>query len=167
MINETLFHAEEGTFRAITGSTYNIPNAYGEIMRGSSFPTKGTIPDAVTREGTFKSTGKAVRGTGTQFTKLLQGSYLYNGDVIRQIDHVVSDDLLFLKQAFPSDVSVATTVKVCERQFFKRIYAKNTHESASVTIQEASLRPGDPVLNGGAPLSYDAGSGEITFTVHQ
>jgi hypothetical protein len=168
MLNETLFHAEEATFRAVTGSAYNIPNAYGEIVKGSAFPTKGTMPSAVTREGTFKSEGKAVRGTNSQFTKLLQGSYLYNGDVLRQIDHVVSDDLLFLKQAFPADVSVATTVKVCDRQFYKKIYAKNTHASTSAIIQEAPLVSGDEFVNGGAPVAYDAsGGGQLSFTVHQ
>jgi hypothetical protein len=168
MLNETLFHAENGAFRAQTGGAYNIPNAYGEIMRGTSFPRKGTIPEAVTREGTFKTTGKAVRGTSTQFTKLLQGSYLYNGDVLRQIDHVVSDELMFLKQAFPSDVSVSTNVKVCERQFYKSIYAKSTHATEDATLQEAPFSPGDAFLDGGAPVAYDTTSaGEISFSVHQ
>lgn len=165
--NETIFHAEEAVFRAVTGSTYNIPNAYGEIVRGSSFPKVGTIPEAVVREGTFKAEGKAVRGTNTLFTKLIQGSYLYDGNVVRQIDYVVSDNLLFLKEAFPSNVSVDTPVRVCERQFYKMVYAKNTHLSDSPTFQEALIRPSDVHVSGGAPVAFDATSGEISFELHR
>lgn len=164
MLNETFFHDESGTFRAVTGSTYNIPDSYGSIVRGATFPTKGTIPLAATKIGTFKSEGKAVRGTGTEFTKLIQGCYLYNGDVLRQVDHVVSDTLMFLKEAFPSNVSVATAVKICERQYFREIFAKNTHASTSAILQEAPFRPADEMKNGGAPISYDAsGGGEVSF----
>lgn len=168
MLNETISQQEYAAFRAVTGSVYNMPDAYGEIQRGNSFPRKGTIPNAVTREGTFKSTGKNVRGTNTQFTKLLQGSYLYDGNAVRQIDYVVSDDLLVLRQGFPSDVAVATTVKVCERQFFKSIYGKNTDASATAYIQESPFRPGDVFLDGGAPIAYDASGsyGEISFSCH-
>lgn len=168
MINETLFHNESGTFRAVTGGAYNIPNSYGEIVSGSSFPIKGTIPVAVTQIGTFVSGGKAVRGTGTQFTKfIIPGDYLYDGTVLRQIDYVQSDTLLFLKEAFPTDVSVAAAVKTCSRQFFKIIIAKSTHASANAILQEAPFVIGDHTYNGGAPLSYDATSGQISFQMSQ
>lgn len=163
MVNETLFHDENAVFRAVTGGAYNIPNSYGDIMAGTPFPKKGTIPVCVTSEGTFVSGGKAVRGTGTYFTKFLVGSYLYDGNVIRQIDYIVSDTLLFLKQAFPTDVSVATAVKFCERQYFKMIIAKSTHASAAAILQEAPFAAGTEVHDGGAPYSYDATSGEISF----
>jgi hypothetical protein len=167
MINETMFHDESAVFRAVTGSTYNIPNSYGSILSGSSFPVKGTIPVAVTRVGTFKTTGKAVRGTGTDFTKMIPGSYLYNGTVLRRVDYILSDTLLFLIQAFPSDVSVDTAVKVCDRQYYKMIYAKSTHETDAAILQEAPFRAGDTFLDGGAPVSYDATAGEISFSLHQ
>ena len=166
MINETFFHPETGVFNAVTGGAYNLP-FYGAIVRGSVFPSIGTIPIAVTYVGTMKSTGKNVRGTGTQFTKIIQGSYLYAGNVVREVDYVVSDTLLVLKQAFPSDLSVDTAVKVCERQYFKMIVAKNTHASAAAILQEAPFAAGRVLVGGGAPMSYDATYGEISFDVHQ
>lgn len=168
MINETLFHNESGTFRAVTGGAYNIPNSYGDIMAGASFPVKGTIPISVPQLGTFVSGGKAVRGTGTQFTKfIIQGDYLYDGNILRQIDYVQSDVLLFLKEAFPTDVSSATAVKTCARQFFKMIIAKSTHATVNAILQEAPFVIGDHVANGGAPYSYDATSGQISFQMSQ
>lgn len=168
MVNETLFHDETGTFRAVTGGAYNFPNSYGDIVQGSNFPTKGTVPIAVPQLGTFKSGGKAVRGTGTQFTKfIIQGDYLYDGNVLRQIDYVQSDTLLFLKEGFPTDVSSATAVKTCARQFFKMIIAKSTHATLAATLQEAPFIAGDHVANGGAPYSYDATSGQISFQASQ
>jgi len=162
-----MFHSESAVFRAVTGSAYNIPNAYGDIVTGSSFPLVGTIPAALAYPGTFKSTGKNVRGTGTNFTRFILNSYLYNGSVLRQIDYVVSDTFLVLKQGFPTDVSVDTTVKICERQFYKMIIAMSTHATQAATLQEAPFRPNDRVVDGGAPYSYDATSGEISFEVHQ
>jgi hypothetical protein len=167
MINETLFHAEQGTFRAVTGGAYNMPNAYGEIEIGSAFPSTGTIPKSVIKQGTYNTTGKGVRGTGCKFTELLEGSYLWNGSVLRAIDHIVDDNLMFLKQAFPSDVSSNLQVRVCEGQFYKMIYVKNTHTSNSSTINEAPFRAQDAFVNGGAPLSYDALTGELSFMVSQ
>lgn len=167
MVNETLFHNESGVFRAVTGGTYNLPNSYGEIMSGTSFAKKGTIPVCVTSLGTMKSGGKTVRGTGTQFTRLLVGSYLYDGSVLRQIDYIVSDTMLVLKQAFPTDLSVATPVKFCERQFYKMIIATSTDTANSAILNEAPFRPNDKVFDGGAPYSYDATTGEISFQVSQ
>lgn len=166
MINETQFHDELAVFRAVTGGAYNLPNAYGGFARGSAFPRVGTIPLAVALPGTILSTGKAVRGSSTEFTKLIQGSYIYAGNVLRQIDYVVSDTLLFLKQAFPTDLSIATNLKVCERQYFKMIKTTNTDSANDAILQEAPIAPGTSVINGGAPLSYDATSGELQFEGH-
>lgn len=168
MVNEALFHDEQATFRAVTGGAYNFPNSYGLIASGTNFPTKGTIPQAVTQIGTFKSTGKVVRGTGTQFTQfIIQGDYLYDGNVLRQIDYVQSDTMLFLKEGFPTDISSDTTVKTCSRQFFKLIIAKSTHATVNAILQEAPFVPGDHTYNGGAPYSYDATSGQISFQASQ
>jgi len=167
MINETLFHAEQGTFRAVTGGAYNLPNSYGNIVYGATFPVIGTIPLAVTYEGTIKSTGKTVRGTGTQFTRFIEGSYIYAGGVLRQIDYVNSDTMLTLKQAFFPDLTSDTALKICERQYFKKIYAKNTHASAAAVLQEAPLAPGMEMTNGGAPVSFDGTSSQISFNLHQ
>lgn len=168
MINETFSHSESGVFRAVTGGAYNFPNSYGDIAIGSSFPRKGTIPIANTWPGTFKTGGKCVRGTSTEFTKLLVGSYLYDGSVLRQIDYILSDTMMFLKQAFPSDVSVAAAVKICERQFFKLIVCDSTHATESAILQEAPFRPGIKFFDGGSPVSYDASSaGEVSFSAHQ
>lgn len=167
MINETMFHPEFATFRAVTGGAYNFPNSYGDIVSGSSFPVKGTIPISLQYPGTFKTTGKTVRGTNTAFTQFILGSYLYDGNVLRQIDYVVSDNMMVLKEAFPADISVATNVRICERQFFKMIIAMNTHTSASATLQEAPFLPNDRVVNGGAPYSYDATGSQISFQASQ
>lgn len=167
MINETTFHADQGAFRAVTGGAYNIPNSYGEIVRGTTFPIKGTVPLAVTYPGTIKTTGKAVRGTGTDFSILIVGSYVYAGDVLRQIDYVVSPTFMFLKEGFPADLSSDTALRICERQFFKMIIAESTHASASAILQEAPFSPGSRVVSGGAPYSYDATSGTIAFQADQ
>ncbi|HTJ52631.1 MAG TPA: hypothetical protein VL443_24415 [Cyclobacteriaceae bacterium] len=167
MVNETLFHNESAVFRAVTGGAYNIPNSYGDIMAGTSFPKKGTIPIAVTSLGTITSGGKCVRGVGTQFTRLLIGSYLYDGNVLRQIDYIVSDTMLFLKQAFPTDISVGIALKFVERQYYKMIIATSTDSANPAILQEAPFRPNDKVFDGGAPYSYDATTGEISFQVSQ
>lgn len=151
----------------MTGSLYNFPDSYGNIRKGSSFPTVGTIPQAVTKTGwTFKSTGKAVRGTGTEFTKLIQGSFLYSGSELRQIDYVVSDTLLFLKQGFSSDISAALPVKIVERQYFKMVTVDNTHATDSAMLQEAPFAAGARSLTGGAPLSYNATYGTLAIEAH-
>lgn len=170
MINETFAHDENGTFRAVTAGAYNIPNSYGGFARGSSFAAKGTIPLAVVREGTFKTTGKAVRGTSSQFTKIKPGDYLFDitSNTLRAVDYVVSDTLMFLLQAFPSDIGSDTTVRTCERQYFKLIVVHNTHASTDAVLCEAPFAPGEKMLNGGAPISYDTtGGGELSFDVHR
>jgi hypothetical protein len=167
MINETMFHPEWATFRAVTGGAYNFPNSYGDIMSGSSFPVKGTIPVSLTYPGTFKTTGKNVRGVGTDFTKFIIGSFLYDGNVLRQIAYITSANFMTLTEGFPTDVSIATNVRICERQFFKMIIAMNTHATVAATLQEAPFLPNDRVVNGGAPYSYDATGSQISFQASQ
>lgn len=169
MFNETPFHAEVATFRAQTGGAYNIQGAYGLMVRGSSFPTKGSIPIATGKSGTIISTGKKVRGdANTRFlSEMREGDYLYHKDVVRRIAYVESDYMLTLTQEFPTDITVAVIPLVCESQFYKAIYAKNTHASADAILQEAPITPGNTFLNGGAPISYDASSGELEFQVHK
>lgn len=168
MINETKFHAETATFRAVTGGAYNFPDAYGVIKAGTAFQTKGSIPQATAQSGTIISQGKNVRGTGTEFTKLNLGDFLYQKDVVRQITEIISDTLLVLKEAFPTDITVAVTPLVCKPQIFKKITAKSTHASTAATaLQESPFRVGDEFISGGAPLSYDATAGEISFIVNK
>lgn len=173
MFNETKWHDEQGTYRALTGGAFNFPQGDGSVLSGNGsgsgnqFPYKGTIPLARILDGLISSTGKAVRGDiDANFDQLKVNDYLYDGSVLRQIDYIQTSKLLFLKEAFPSDV-VDITIRVCGRQDLKAIYAKNTHASESAILQEAQFAAGGTFLNGGAPISYDASLGDIEFTVHK
>lgn len=167
MYNETKWYAEKETFRAVTGASANFPQGDGTIEVGT-FPAKGTIPIAKEPGGTIISEGLYVRGTDTTFmTSVKKGDFIYDEDVLREVANVLSDILLELKQEFPTDISVAIDLKVCSPQDIKAIYAHSTHGSDSSILQEAPFRPGSTFLNGGAPISYDATAGEISFTVHK
>ena len=167
MINETLFHDEFAIYRAVTGGAYNIPGAYGVIQKGVSFPAKGSIPVATQHFGTIKSDGVIVRGLGTQFGLLNKGDYLYHKEVVRQIKDIIADDQLILEQEFPSDITVGETPLVCKRQTFKMVNIYSSAEDTAAILQEAPIAAGDRILSGGAPLSYDATAGQLTFTVHK
>lgn len=167
MFNETKWYAETATYRAVTGVSASFPQPNGKITV-ATFPTKGTVPIAKTPAGTINSDGVNVVGTGTAFgSSVKKGDFLYNGTVIRKIQDVIDDTHLVLSQEFPSDLS-GETLKVCECQFFKAIYAHSSDPDADATaLQEAPFRSGGTFLNGGAPIAYDATAGEISFTVHK
>lgn len=169
MFNQSLWHPEIQTFRAVTGGAYNIPGPYGVIQKGTSFPAKGSIPVATGKSGTIISTGVNVRGTSTKFlSEMKQDDYLYHKDVVRRIKYIVSDTLLVLSEAFPSDITVAEIPKVCESQYYVAIYIKNTNASTSAIVQEAPFGAGNADMNGGSPISYDAsGGGTLEFTCHK
>jgi hypothetical protein len=168
MFNETLYHPEVATFRAVTGGAYNLKGAYGVMVKGSAFPVKGAIPIPTGKSGTIISTGKKVRGTDTLFTReMKEGDHIYAKDVVRRIDYIVSDTLLVLTQEFPTDILTGVIPLICEQQFYKAIVAKNVHTSDAAILQEAPIASGQVVLNGGAPLSYDATSGQIDFTLNK
>lgn len=160
---------ETATFRAQTGGAYNIIGAYGAMASGSAFPTKGAIPIPTGQSGTIISTGKWVRGTSTLFiSQMHAGDYLYHKDVVRRIDYVETDTLLVLTQAFPTDIASGEIPMLCQAQFYKAIYAKNTHGSTDAKLQEAPITPGNTFLNEGSPISFDAsGGGELEFQVHK
>lgn len=168
MFNETLYHPEFATFRAATGGAYNLIGAYGIMAKGTSFPAKGAIPIPTGKSGTIISTGKGVRGTGTLFTKQMKpGDYLYHKEVVRRIDYIVSDTLMFMTQGFPSDITVGEIPLLCDNQMYKAVYAKNTHASADAIFQEAPISPANTFLNGGAVISYDATGSELEFQLHK
>lgn len=165
MFNETMWHAEKQTFRAVTGGAYNIPFQYGQIIAGAAFPTVGTIPVSDPLTGNVISQGKAVRGTGTLFTTQLSiDDHIHAKNVVRKIDHIVSDTLLYVVEQFPTDISVSTAIRVCHPQTYKSIYAKSTG-TVDAILQESPFQENDTFLNGGAPISYDATAGEISFQV--
>lgn len=166
MLNQGPF--EGATFRATTGGAYNIIGAYGAMMKGSSFPTKGAIPVPTGKSGTIISTGNWVRGTDTKFLSEMQpGDYLYHKDVVRKIDFIDSDTMLKLTQEFPSDIASGEIPLLCQSQFYSAIYAKSTHATVAATLQEAPIAAGNTFLNQGAPISYDATSGQLQFQVHK
>lgn len=163
MFNETMWHAEKQTFRAVTGSAYVIPGAYGILVYGSVFPVVGTIPISNPTSGTIISQGVAVRGTNTRFlTELSEDDHIHAKNVVRKISQIVSDTLLYLVGGFPTDITVASSYRVCKPQTYKAIYAKSTGDADAI-LQEATFVSQETFLNGGAPISYDATAGEISF----
>lgn len=175
-VNETKWYDEKATYRAVTGAGFNFPLPDGTILygggsgSGEQFPNVGTIPiakDYNTSELgnlTFTSKGVNVRVSGEAPPQIKPDDYIYDGNLhIRRIKSVMGT-LIELWEAFPSDIGAATPLKICERQFFKSIRAKNTHASGAASLQNAPFKAGDEFENGGAPVVYSAGSGEISFT---
>lgn len=167
MFNETIAHPEVQVLRARTGGAYRIKGSGGAYVSGSNFPTKGSIPVATSKTGTILSTGRNVRGTGTQFiNEIRSGDFIYAKDVVRRVVSVDSNTALTLDDAFPTDIAVPVTPLVCQSQLYKAIYAKNTHTSVDAILQEAQIAPGNTFLCGGSPISYDASSGRLEFQLH-
>jgi hypothetical protein len=166
MYNQSVFHPNIATYVAVAGGAYNIPGAYGVIVKGTTFPIKGAIPVPTGKSGTIISTGVNVRGTNTKFlSELKQDDYLYHKDVVRRIKHIISDTLLVLAEVFPTDIATGEIPLVCESQYYVSITWKNTHATTSGIVQEAPCGPVDaPNGNGGAPISYDgSGGGTLEF----
>jgi hypothetical protein len=162
--NESMWHAQKADFRAVTGGAYRLPGAYGTIIYGNVFPTRGTIPVSTPKAGTITSQGNFVRGSGTAFKSAIQEEdFIHAKNVVRKVRHVISDTLLELEGGFPTDITVAEGFRICRPQDYKSIYAKSTSTSADAILQEAPFRQGDTHFSGGAPLSFDATSGEISF----
>lgn len=166
--NETMWHAENNVFRAVTGGAYRLVGAYGNITEGSSFPRVGTIPISTPKAGTIISTGKMVRGTDTTFlADVKEGYSIHAKNVLRRVRHVISDTLLELEGGFPTDIaSPGEGLRICRPQVYKSVYIKSTG-SADPTLQEAPFRQNDTSFDGGAPISYDATSGELSFELTQ
>ncbi len=179
MINETLWHDERGTFRAITGGAYNFPMGDGSIRKGDGgvgsgqdFPNAGTIPVAREVEGlTLSTEGVDVRGSADFPSTIKVSDYLYNGGAggsheVREIESI-DGTLIKLKQGFSVDIT-DSIVLICGRQDLKMIVINNVHASTSALLQEAPIAAGKTFLNGGAPVSYDASSGgTLEITVHK
>lgn len=166
MFNQNVWHAEKQTLRVTTGAAYNnIPGPYGLIVYGAVFPVRGTIPLSWPKAGTITSQGNNVRGVGTSFKSQVQEEdYIHAKNVVRKVKHVISDTLLILESGFPTDITgVGEGLRTCRAQEYNAIYAKSTSTSADAILQEAPFRQGDTFLNGGAPISYDATTGEISF----
>lgn len=168
MFNERTWHPESGVFRAVTGGAYNLVGAYGLIVYGTSFPRIGSIPPATPKPGTIISQGPNVRGTNTSFlTDVKEGYFIYAKHVVRRVRHVISDTLLVLESGFPTDIaSLGEGLWICRPQTYSSVYIKSTG-SADPTLQGAPFRQNDTFLDGGAPISYDATNGELSFEVTQ
>jgi len=171
MVNESLWHAERGFFRAVTGQSSLFPGADGVPAIGT-FPAKGTIPVARTLTGTISSASSngyyVVLGVGTSFLSEVQvDDFIYDGDVsLRKVISVISDTQLILEHSFPSDLS-GVALKVCKPQIFKKVQAKSTG-TVDAKLQETIFKVGDDTpISGGAPISYDASASnaQISFSV--
>jgi hypothetical protein len=168
MFNQNTWHAEKATFRAVTGGAYRLPGPYGTIIYGSIFPTRGTIPVSSPKAGTIISQGAMVRGTGTTFkTDVQEEDYIHANNVVRKVRHVISDTLLELEGGFPTDITSAHGLRICRPQIYNSIYAKSSGSTDVTSLREAPFRQNDTCLNGGAPISYDATAGEISFSLSQ
>jgi hypothetical protein len=168
MFNQNVWHAEKQTFHLVTGGAYRLPGPYGRIIYGSIFQTKGTIPLSSPKAGTIISQGVMVRGTSTLFkTDVQEEDYIHANNVVRKVRHVISDTLLELEGGFPTDITTAHGLRVCRPQVYNSIYAKSSGSADATAIQEAPFRQTDTFLNGGAPISFDATAGEISFTLSQ
>lgn len=169
MFNQNLWHAEKEVFRAITGGAYRIPGPYGLIAYGNSFPLRGTIPLSDPKAGTITSQGAMVRGSGTTFKADVQEEdFIHANNVVRKVKFVISDTLLQLEGGFPTDITSAHGLRVCHPQIFNAIYAKSTGGVSAVdatALREVPFRVNDTFIGGGAPISYDATAGEISFNL--
>lgn len=165
MFNQNQWHAEKATYRAVTGGAYRLLGPYGRIVEGSSFPSVGTIPIAETKQGTIISDGIYVRGTDTKFTADVQEEdFIFAQGVVRKVRYVITDTLLELEGGFPADISVGIALQICKPQVYNSILAKNTGNGPA-TVQGAPYSAGETYFQGGAPISYDAGSGTLEFTL--
>jgi hypothetical protein len=164
--NQFIAHAETNLFRAVTGGAYRLRGAYGFIVYGTNFPRVGTIPLSTPVPGTIISQGVNVRGTSTFFLRdVREGYYIHAKNVVRKVMHVISDTLLVLEGGFPTDIaSPGEGLRICRPQAYNSVYAKSTGD-ADPTLQEAPFRENDTHFDGGAPFSYDATTGEISFEV--
>lgn len=169
MFNERTWHPESNVFRAVTGGAYRLVGAYGRIIYGSVFPTRGTIPPSTPKAGTIISQGASVRGTNTSFlTDVKEGYFIHAKNVVRRVRHVISDTLLELDGGFPTDIaSPGEGLWICRPQVYSSVYAKSTGSADATALREAPFRQNDTFLDGGSPISYDATAGEISFELTQ
>jgi len=160
--DQTFFHSEVNTWRAVTGSSYNIRGVYG-----STLPAKGTIPFYIPIAGTITSgPNRMILGSGTTFltSNIKVGDFIYAVDVVRRVKAIISDTLLELEYDFPAAVT-NQPLRVCKANAFRMVYAKSTGAAAVTKLQEAPLAVGCEA-NFSAPVSYDATAGEISFTIN-
>lgn len=166
--NERMWHPEDNMFRAVTGGAYRLVGAYGLIVYGSNFPVRGTIPLSTPMAGLIFSQGANVRGTGTSFlSQVKEGYFIHAKNVVRRVRSVISDTLLVLEGGFPTDIAApGEGLRICRPQTYSSVYIKSTG-SADAILQEAPFRQNDTSFDGGAPFSYDATTGELSFEVTQ
>lgn len=164
--NQTIWHEQTNDFRAVTGGAYRIRGPYGRVSYGTFFPQRGTIPLSHPANGTIVSQGTHVRGTGTSFlSDIKEGYFLHAKNVVRKVQHVISDTLLILEGGFPTDIaSPGEGLRFIKPNNYRSIYVKSTG-SADATLQEAPFRQNDTSFTGGSPISYDATTGELSFEV--
>lgn len=138
-----------------------------EIPAASSFP----LP--ILHSGTITAQGKTIIGSGTKFTSELHvDKYIYADGVVRKIKHIFGDDMLELDDPFPADGNVSGVALFSpENPGYKKLIIKNTHASATSTVQEQTLAAGDEIVrefvSGQAPVSYDDLSGTLEFQISE
>ncbi len=140
-----------------------------EITGVSGFPTKGVLGRKYTLTGTFSSSGKVVTGTDTLFKSEIGSvkGWLYSttDNEVRSFIQINGDNVLELEQAFTNDQTNENLVVYYPQ--YASIGARSSHLTVAAQFNKRTF-PAGMVKNissegGVEPVTYDAGSGEITF----
>jgi hypothetical protein len=112
--------------------------------------TDDSVPASTAGTGTFSSSGVVVTGTGTNFTLLKEGDYLINETAsnIQEVERVISDTSLRLKEAFSANASGE------DFKYIKRVFCKLTNLSIAAGEGEDTAVDGVTLIQGNS-LNYE------------
>lgn len=101
-----------------------------------------TIPAGVTLAGTMTGDGTTITGTGTDFSQIEDGTYLYYNGEVRRITANFSPKIeqLYIETAFTSNPSGADVVTV-ENQKYKTVSLYN-QGGANATVDGKAFKTG-------------------------
>lgn len=162
MINTNLGNNNAKVERIVTGETHPY---LGLIPAVGTIPLLTDLTGTITTDNAGASAGLTVLGSGTIFlTEVFPGDFIYNDDgAIRKVRYVFSDTMLELEEAFPASVS-AIALQVSKLSYYNTVLVENTGASDGI-LQEAGFASGSKsVIEGGAPISYDATGTTLEFT---
>ena len=125
-----------GTFRDASGAFSTTGWSVTDAALSERAPWHSS--QAVPHSGTFTSSGTAVTGSGTTFTNLTVGQYLYSpsNDEFRKITAIGSATGLTLASGFTANVASAEVVAVAEP------WCLVDPTTASYSIRQSGIAPG-------------------------
>jgi hypothetical protein len=109
-----------------------------------------TVPASASKAGDITSAGRWVAGVGTEFKSdktIVEGDWIFAGGEIRRIERIVSDESIYLEEAFTADIAVATALEV--------VKASRAREISLVNIGGATATVDGSNLIANASLSFD------------